>query len=269
MRRFLLISSGVLTALLLAYGCYTLVDALAIEDKERTETFAPVPTVHLDADAGGKIRVVGDGDDEIVVELEWRETLRRPTVDVRLDGERLVVRTSCPDLFGTFCTVRATVHVPPGTSVSGGGSSPVDVVDVAGPVDLDVEDGSVHVDGAEGAVRIRSDNGSIEVADGAGPLDLRTDNGSIRGERVSAETVSAETDDGRVELDLATAPRTVRAASDNGSVTVLVPPGSGPFSVATDSDDGRIENLLDTSPNAARTIEATADNGSISLRYGA
>lgn len=267
MRRLLLVGAGVLTALLLAYGCYVLVDALAIEDRSSDETFAAVPTVRLDVEGGGRVRIVGDGGDQVRVELEWREGLRRPTVEARVDDGELVVRTECPALFGTFCTVRATIHVPTGTAIVGTGSSPVEVVDVGGPVDVAVDDGSVRVDGAEGGVRVRTDNGSIVVADGRGPLDLQSDNGSVRTERVEADVVSAATDNGRVELDLAGVPDTVRAGSDNGSVTVLLPLGSGPFAVVTSAGDGNVENLLDTSPTAERTIDATTDNGTISLRY--
>lgn len=267
MRRLLLVFGGLATAFFLLYGCLFLVEWLAIEDKTATESFDAVPTVRLDVDGGGKVRVVGDGGDKIRVDFTWRESLQRPTVEARREGERLLVRTNCPDAFDTFCTVEATVHVPTGTAVDGGGSSPVEVVDVAGEVAVNVDNGSVRVEGARGRVRVEGNNGSVTVADSTGPMVLRTSNGSIHIERAEAPTVDAETSNGRLELDLIEAPRSVRARSSNGSVTVLVPDDGRPYATTVAADNGSVDNLIQTSPDAGRRIDARTDNGNVSVRY--
>ncbi len=267
MRRLLLLAGGLLTVGFVASGCLFLVDWLAVEHKTSERRFGPASTVHLDADAGGRIRVVGDGGDAVRVELSWREGLQEPTIDARLVDGRLVLRTRCPGFLSAFCRVEATVHVPAGTTVTGGGSSPIDVVDVAGPVDLDVDNGSVRVEGARGPIRVAGDNGIIRVEDSVGDVSLHTDNGAIRTSGIDAGVVDVSTSNGGIELDVATAPRTIRARTDNGPVTVLVPDDGRPWATTTATDNGNVENLLLSSPTAGRSIEARTDNGGISLRY--
>lgn len=267
MRRLSLLFGGLFTIVFLLYGTYTLVDLLAMETKTETRTFEVVPTVHLDSNGGGTIRVVGDGGSTIRADLRWREGLQRASVDLHLDGDRLVVRTLCPRVVNLFCSVSATIHVPEGTRVDGTSSSKVQVVDVAGPVELSSSDGSVRVEGAVGPVSVHGDNGSITVVGGQGPLDLRTDNGSITTEASRAATIDATTDNGRIELDAATAPDRVVARTDNGSITVLVPDDGEPYATNLGSDEGSVDDPIASSPTAGRTIEATTDNGSISVRY--
>lgn len=263
----ILLLAGLVTAVVIGWGCLLAVDALAIEHHERSQTFAAVPTVRLATHGGGAVRVVGDGGDRIRVDFRWREGLKPPRVRARLVGDRLVVDTRCAELLNAFCRVDATVHVPRGTAIDGGGDTRIEVVDVGGPVALTVEDGAVRVTGAEGPVRVEGDNGSIRVADSTGPLVLRTDNGSIRTEGVRAETVEAESANGRIELDLADPPTTVSARTDNGSITVLVPDDGEPYATSLASDNGGTDDPILTAPTADRRITARSDNGSVSVRY--
>lgn len=270
MRKVLLVVAGLAAAVTLGAGAYTLVDLLALEHHDRTFTVVAATTVHLDVDGGGTIRVVGDGGDRVRVEARWREGIKAPSIDVRHDGDRVTVDASCPELLNLVCRVSATIHVPRGTLVTGGGDSPIQVVDVGGRVDLASDDGSVAVEGAEGSVRASTENGSITVTDSAGALSLSSDNGRVTTRGVRASTVVATTSNGRIVLDLAAAPESVVARSSNGSITVLVPDDEGvAYAIATSSDNGGVDELIRTDPTSERTIEARTDNGSISLRYRA
>lgn len=269
MRRATVLLAGLLTVLALASGCFLAVDALAIEHHERTQTFAAVPTVGLDVHGAGTVRVVGDGGDTVRVDFRWRESLKPPRVEARLVDDRLVIHTACGPMLDTFCSVSATVHVPVGTAVDGGGDSPIEVIDVAGAVALTATNGSVRVQGADGPVRIEADNGTVRVIDSTGDLFLRADNGAVRTERVRADVVEADSRNGRVELDLERAPTQVRARSDNGSVTVLVPDDGQPYATTVSSGNGSTDAPVLTSPTAGRSIEARSTNGSVSIRYRA
>jgi hypothetical protein len=270
MRKALIATAGLVAAITLATGAYALVDLLALEHHDRTYTVAAAETVHLDVDGGGTVRVVGDGGDEVRVEARWREGIKGPSIAVRNTGDRVTVDASCPTFVNMVCRVSATIHVPRGTLVTGGGDSPIQVVDVGGRVDLASESGSVAVEGAEGSVRVSTENGSINVADTAGALSLSTDNGRITTSGVRATSVVASTSNGRIVLDLATAPESVVARSSNGSITVLVPDDEGvAYATAASSDNGGVDELIRTDPTSERTIEARTDNGSVSLRYRA
>lgn len=270
MRKLLIAVAGVVAVVTIATGAYALVDLLALEHHDRTYTVAAAATVHLDVDGGGTVRVVGDGGDEVRVEARWREGIKGPSIAVRNTGDRVTVDTRCPTFVNMVCRVSATVHVPRGTLVSGGGDSPIQVVDVGGRVDLSTENGSVAVEGARRSVRVATENGAINVADSAGAFSLSTDNGRITTRAVRATSLVASSSNGRIALDLAAAPSTVVARSSNGSITVLVPDDEGvAYATSASSDNGGVDELIRTDPTSERTIEARTDNGSISLRYRA
>lgn len=268
MRKLLVVSAGLIAVVTLATGCYALVDLLALEHHGRTYELDPTGTVHLDVDGGGTVRVVGDGGDVVRVESRWREGISAPSISVRRQGDQITVRTRCPQFLNLVCRVSATVHVPQGTLVTGGGDSPIQVIDVGGRVDLASDDGSIRVEGAKGSVRVATSNGGIAVADSAGDLSLSADNGRITTRAVRVSSLVATTSNGRIALDLAAAPDSVVARSSNGSITVLVPDEEGvAYATATSSDNGGVDELIRTDPTSERTIEARTDNGGISLRY--
>ncbi len=266
MQRLLIVVAGLVTAYLLLVGSYFLVDALAIDHHERTVRVDTVDTVELDGMGAGTLRVVGDSPEGARVDFRWREGLRDAELSARVDGGRLVVRTDCPAVFDTFCRVDATVHVPPGTDVVGRASSRVEVVDVGGTIDLDVQNGSTLVERASGRVRIDGDNGRVEVVDSSGTFELDSDNGSVRATGITAGAISATSTNGSVHLDLRTPADTVRASSDNGSVTILVPRGTT-WATTLRSDNGEVDSPVRTDPTADRSIVADSDNGSVSVRY--
>ncbi|MEZ5178320.1 MAG: DUF4097 family beta strand repeat-containing protein [Acidimicrobiales bacterium] len=268
MRKLLVLAASVAAVVTLATGCYALVDLLALEHHGRTYELDPAGTVHLDVDGGGTVRVVGDGGSKVRVETRWREGISAPSIGVRRDGDRIVLRTRCPQFVNLVCQVSATVHVPRGTLVTGGGDSPIQVVDVGGRVDLSSDNGSIRVEGAADSVRASTSNGTITVVDSTGDLSLSTDNGSVRTRSVQATSIVASTSNGSISLDLAAAPGSVVARSDNGSITVLVPDEEGvAYATATSSDNGGVDELIRTDPTSERRIEARSSNGGISLRF--
>lgn len=267
MRKLLVVVAGLVAAVTLATGAYALVDLLALEHHGRTYEMDPAGTVHLDVDGGGTVRVVGDGGHAIRVETRWREGISAPSISVRRVGDRVTVRTRCPQFLNLVCQVSATVHVPRGTLVTGGGDSTIQVIDVAGRVDLVSDNGSIRVEGADGGVRARSSNGAIVVADSSGAVSVSTDNGTITTERLRASTVVALSSNGRILIDVAEPADSVLARTDNGSITVLVPDDEAAYATSTSSENGSVDELIRTDPSAERSIEARASNGSVSVRY--
>jgi DUF4097 and DUF4098 domain-containing protein YvlB len=89
-------------------------------------------------------------------------------------------------------------------------------------------DGSIDVEGLNGALNLRSGDGSIRGRDLAGDLTVHTGDGSIKLERVNG-ALDADTGDGSVTADGALT--SVRVHSGDGSVTIRAATGS-----ATDAD---------------------------------
>lgn len=269
MRRLVRPAATLMTVLALAWGCVLLVDALAIERRTTSVTVGDVVGVVLDARGGGTVRVVGDaGTDAVTVTFSTREGLRSARADAVPAAEgRLRIETRCPAMATNFCTVDATVRVPMGTAVEGHSTGTVEVVGLDGVVDVSVDDGAVLVQGGEGPVTAHSDNGTVTVTDRTGPLDLTTDNGRVRTEGVDAPTVMAASDNGRVELDVRTPPDRIVARTDNGSITVVLPPDAPPYAADLTTRNGSVDDLIRTDRRADRTLEASSRNGAVTVRY--
>lgn len=127
---------------------------------------------------------------------------------------------------GARCTVEYTVDLPAGLPVGGETSNGDLRLSRMGEVDVRTENGSVELDGATGAVAVQTDNGKVELV-----------------------------------LDT---PQDVRAATDNGGITVTVPDGTYQVTAHTDNGDTDIQVVDD--PAGTHRIDLSTGNGPITLR---
>lgn len=267
MRRLLYLPAVVVFAWTIGSTTWSMVDVATNETVRTTETFPTATGVVLDNGAGG-IEVVGDRVEGVVVEVARRQGIRDADVSTALDDQgRLVISSDCPDPISVVCRVEATVHVPAGTPVTGGGSASVRITDVGGRVDLDTSSGSVSVTGAEGSVRVRTSHGRVSVFDSDADVHVRTSNGAIDLDGVTAGTVDAVTSNGRIRLGFSNAPDRITATSSNGRVSILLPADAPPYAVSATTSAGSSDTDIRTDPEADRTISATTSNGRISIGY--
>jgi DUF4097 and DUF4098 domain-containing protein YvlB len=169
---------------------------------------------------------------------------------VRVDGETLHVRGSCPVLGSEWCDVRYTIEVP----------RDIDLV-------VRSDNDGVRVTGVRGRVELHSDNGSVRVTDVVGDAVLTSDNGGIHAFGLTSEHVSASSDNGSIELELVAPPMSVEASSDNGDVVVVVPDGDEMYAVTVSTDNGSTDNQLRTDPSSDRHIDVSTDNGDATVRH--
>ncbi|MEO3826512.1 DUF4097 family beta strand repeat-containing protein [Actinomadura sp. B10D3] len=147
------------------------------------------------------------------------------------------------------------------------------------------EDGSLRVTGHAGTARLTSENGTIDARglsgdrlsartrDGAIRVrgtfpvaDLHSDNGLIEGRGLSGDRLTARTRDGSIDLRFGTAPSTVTATTDNGSVRLRLPPGERYAIDASASNGGkRIDPLIHQDSDAKRQIRLTTRDGAITV----
>jgi Putative adhesin len=247
--------AGLFAAVMLAWGTSQVVTVLAHQEETFVEEFAAGDVTLVDVhNSAGSVVVRGSdrADDTIRVTTRVDHGLRRTGHSERIEGDRLVLDTSCPLFLTTFCEVRYTIDVPReiDLSVRGSGGS-ITVTDVTGDVDLDSDAGGVDVERVGGdRLRMDSDAGSVSAAD------------------VRSTDVEATSDAGSVTVRFAGDPRTVRADSDAGGVELVLPPDGGPYRVEADSSAGGVETSVNTSRTSDRRITATSDAGSVTVRYG-
>lgn len=246
-RRAWRIAAAVAAVGLLVSGALQTILALAHEEHTETMAFASegIDTIDL-ALSSGSVDITAADVDEITVEARISDGLRPTGHDERIEGNRLVLRTTCPVALSSFCEVHYDVQVP---------------VDMS--VDADLDDGRLRVVGTVGSVDATNDNGSIALIDVEGEIHVASDNGLLDAEGLVADIVTAETDNGSIDIGFTEAPTYVVAQSDNGSVELRLPDVVGDYRVETETDNGSTDLGVATDPDSDRRISATTDNGAI------
>jgi hypothetical protein len=237
--------------LLVPFGIVQAASVLAHERELAITSFpaAALASVDIDND-NGSVTIVGTDNDEVVVAAHISHGWKATGNDQHVEGDRLVVHSSCPSLFSQYCSVDYVVEMPAALA-------------------LDVSSGNGRITASDltGVVSLAADNGRVEADRLDGDLRLSSDNGRVTGRDLRSPGVDADSDNGRVELSFAVAPRSVTATSDNGSVDLVVPDDSTAYRVDAASDNGSVTVGVDQSRDSSRTITALSDNGSIRVDY--
>jgi Putative adhesin len=234
----------------LVFGTFNVVDVLAHE--EHSERFT-VPAVELDrllvANDSGSVTIVGTDTDEISVDAEISDGLRETGFRHEVVGSTLEIHGTCPLIGSMWCRVTLRIEVPLSLSL-----------------DINVDNDRVDIGNVDGDVRVDADNGAVELSDVSGRVDVHSDNGRVSGTDLSGSVAGVESDNGRVELEFTSPPDSVTVESDNGGVDIAVPDVEGGYNVSTESDNGSIDVTVNDNPNSPRTVRASSDNGSITVR---
>lgn len=181
----------------------------------------------------GAVAVRTGSNDEIEIEVRLEESQSGDAdYSVTTEGDRLVLVGECDARWWRHCKVGFHAVVP-------------DWFDV----------------------RVGTGSGAITIDGVSGELEVATANGAIDAEGLRAETVRADTDNGRVELAFDAPPEWVGLESGNGALAVRLPPGDS-YDVDAASDNGAIDVDVRTAPGADRQVVARSGNGAIDVGYG-
>jgi DUF4097 and DUF4098 domain-containing protein YvlB len=142
------------------------------------------------------------------------------------------------------------VHCPAFTPGGISGSAALRLVVPPGTtLDLDSNDGGIHLVGVSGKVTAHSSAGSV------------------RAEDLRSTTVTASSSAGGVHLSFSTAPTTVDASSSAGSVSVTVPDDGTTYAVDAHSSAGTAHVDLATNPKSPNRIKAQSSAGSVRVEW--
>ena len=244
-------AGSVLTIGAFGWGAFNIVDLLAHETRTVTDVVEAEGVSLIDIDnTNGRVIVTGTDTDKITIVARISDGLRATGNSSRVVDDRLEIRGTCPLVGSMWCSVDYRIEVP----------ADIDL-------DINADDDRVEVVDMRGALTIDDDNGSIEIHGAVGPLKAATDNGSIHATGIRSETVSADSDNGSVEIVMLTPPQELQASTDNGSVTVVLPDTPDAYAVDADTDNGSVHNDVRTDPAGARTITLSSNNGNVTVRY--
>lgn len=246
------VAGTVLFAGVLTFGAYQVLTLLAHEERRGTTSYPAAGIATIDvASETGSVSIVTADTDEVTVETRISDGLRPTGEDQRVVGETLELRATCPNFGSDWCSVDYVVRVPP---------------DVA--VVVRTDDGRIDVTGTTGPVDVDGDDGSVHLTDVVGPVRAATDSGRVEGTGLRSPTVTADSDDGRVTLTFATAPQTVVATTEHGSVEVVVPADGTAYRLDVDTDDGETIEDVPIDSSSERSITLRTDSGRATARTG-
>ena len=245
------VGGGLLVAVILVFGVGQVIVALAHEQRTHHSSFpaAGIGTIEVHNSADGSVEVIGTATETIRVRAHIHDGLRKTNHSQRVEGDRLVLESSCPVLLSQHCSLSYEIEAPAGVSV-----------------EVHTDGGHLSVSDIDGNVDVSNDAGGIELARIGGWVQAHSDAGGIDGVGLTSDVFTATSDAGSVRVDFDEPPQAVEARSDAGSVEVVVPRGNA-YNVTADSDAGSTTVDVDTSAAAERTVVATADAGSVVVRY--
>ncbi|MEJ7583757.1 MAG: hypothetical protein WKF43_06615 [Acidimicrobiales bacterium] len=251
MHRLWLLVGSFLTVAALGFATFNVVSVMAHEEMTVDATFpaAGLSSVRLDTESG-RVEIVGDDVEEITLVAEISHGIRRTGHEATVDGDTLVVRSDCPTLPTVWCRVAYRLVVPG---------------DLAS--DVHTDDGRLILRDLRGDVRADGDSGSVVLARLSGDVDASTDDGSVRATGLGGATVAARSTHGAVRLSFADAPTAVTARTSDGAVEVVVPDDDATYRVDVDNFVGSTDTAIRIDPGSDRSITATTDNGSVTVRY--
>jgi hypothetical protein len=210
-----LLGGSLFSVAAISFGAVNLVDLLAHEQSHVHVEFADsVRTLDVDSD-GGSIHIEGTDATTVTVDAAISEGLRRGRHSEQVEGDRLVVRATCPAFLSQWCGVTYTIRVPRTTSVV-----------------VRSSDGSITVTGlASASVDARSSDGAVRIAFDAPPQHVvaSSDDGGITvvvPDTPDPYLVDASSSDGGTDVRVRTDPtstRVIDAHSSDGRVTVRYP----------------------------------------------
>ncbi|HVO99291.1 MAG TPA: hypothetical protein VMT15_14560 [Bryobacteraceae bacterium] len=168
--------------------------------------------------------------------------LKEMKVDITPSANSVSIRVMPPLDHRGNAGARFTIHVPKKTDLAGINSS----------------NGTIRVDGIEGATRLRTSNGAVHANNLTGSLDVQTSNGSIEANGISGDT-TLRSSNGSIRADIEKG--RFAATTSNSSITAHLS-GSETSPVRLESTNGHIELTL----NTARELRASTSNSSITVR---
>jgi len=238
-----------LTALLLVWGLANVVAQISFDSHSFTRVVTtPVSVVDFNIHAGTLDVVAVPGSSHVVVHAVIHRGLIDTDTSFHVDGDRLVVRASCPPVLGQNCQAHYRVEVPPATRV------------IAHAKDR------VNVTGTTSALEALAGEGSVTLTDVTGPIVVHASEGSVHATGLRSTEVQASASQGSVNLSFAIDPRRVDAHSSEGHVDVVVPHDGTAYRVEATASEGSTHVQVPTDPGSPLRVRAHASQGSVTVR---
>jgi hypothetical protein len=235
---------------MLGYGSTQTVGLLA-HQRRHAHTVISTPVRAMDVSSGaGRLRIQATTDPNITIDASISDGLFSPTHHESVQGDVLVIRSSCVPTFNTFCTVNYTIRVPQGLSIKARSSGD-----------------AISVTGLNGDLDLSSSGGGVRVNGGGGRMHLSSSGGPINATGISSDTVSTNSSGGGIHVSFAQPPSNVSASSSGGAVTIDLPNTGDAYHVQASSSGGSTHTDVRIDPTSPRLVKAHSSGGGVRVRY--
>jgi Putative adhesin len=243
----LVVAIAIVPALALSFVGSAAYQTLA--SRQRVFT-SPITGVTIDV-SSGDITVVRRTGVDTMVTTSGVHGLTYPTDDEHVVGQTLVIRSSCGSmLFNDRCSRNYVLQLQSGVAVT-----------------ADSAQGDVKVAGTDHSVSVHSDQGDVTITGASGTVQASSGQGGVTISGSAATSVSANSGQGDVVVELTSSPNRVTASSGQGDVTVALPKGPNSYRVQASSGQGNVSNTVDNNPASGRVVTATSGQGDVTVRY--
>jgi hypothetical protein len=248
------IGGSVLTVVVLAMALVNLLGWLAYHqvriDTDASADDLDALVVEVDS---GSVEIVGVDSPTIHVEGTVTSGLVRTRHDELVDGERFVVRSSCPSgLLSNYCEVTYRIEVPEALTVR-----------------VDARDAQVTVRDLRGAVDVATTNDVVRADSLAGEVSLESSNDDVLASGMGPGAVRIVTSNARVEAGFSEPPARVEIQTSNDDVDVVVPDTDDVYAVDLSTSNGTPRAEIRTDPTSDRVLAVRTSNGDVRVGYPA
>lgn len=197
----------------------------------------------------GDVTIVAQERDDVRVDSRSKWSLARPDVELRREGDRLVIDGDCgfwDDIGPGGCSTSFEIYVPRDTRI-----------------DATTASGDMRVTGARADTRLKTSSGDVRADDVAAPLSLQSSSGDIDVVGFGGREAFTRTSSGDVTVRAEVVPERIEARTSSGDVTVAVPDAIYDVEANTSSGDEQVHVRQD--PDARRVIDARTSSGDVEV----
>ena len=251
-RLVFVILGGPLTLVLIAVATLTITGTLARQSESTQLAFTePITRLRIDI-TDGSITLRGGNLRSVTGERIVTRGLQAPAFHERVDGDTLIIESTCNPIGNTWCDVTYVLDVPRELTI---------VAETAL--------GSIQASDLTGSADLKSATGRVEVEGLSGQLRMESGAGSVRGSALSSPTVQASSGAGAGALAFTAPPGYVDAGAGAGSTDVEVPRDGTTYRVEESSgdDQSNVRIAVTTDPTSPNVLRVSSGAGGVSVHY--
>jgi len=248
-RIWIRVSSLVLTVVVLLAGSASAASIFFIRHRSESLTLStPIHRLEVTSNDGDIVVRTGAPGAPTQIRSRVTDAFRSGRYTEAVSAGVLRVRGFCSGglIIADACAVNLDLVVAPGTAVR-----------------VNSRNGDATVIGATGPVEVTLVQGDIRVAQVPATARLNTREGNVRGQGLTAPTLSARSRNGNIRLDFAAAPVDLQAITTNGDVRIGVPDSRDGYRVQASARLGDRSVTVPQDARSGRSITVKSSTGDV------